>query len=89
MNVDQWFNSCANCKPYYSWVYEQETERVRYDQCVKNRDYNCLVVSNNNLQEKFNEHKSERCLVCRPGYGLNYDGVCEELNHHLCEQNSF
>lgn len=36
-----------------------------------------MIISNKDLKDKFNNHRSERCLLCRPGYGLNYDGVCE------------
>lgn len=43
-----------------------------------------MVVSNKNLKDKFNNHKSEKCLLCKPGFSLNYDGVCERLTHELC-----
>jgi hypothetical protein len=66
-----------------------------FDNCIPERDLNCLVSSPNKITQNptnlvdQNTDKYRTCVVCKQGYTMNMDGVCEILEFPLCERGQY
>ncbi len=73
------YNSCGECDDeyFFGWIDSDKT----FDNtiCQKYNKDNCIV---------YNETDSE-CNICKDGYLLNQDKVCEQVNIPLCKTGSF
>jgi hypothetical protein len=68
------FNYCDVCKSGY--VFKGRTAKdVQFDSCVAFDDKNCLAISED----------TEECILCKKGYFLNLDLVCEKLVLQNCK----
>lgn len=73
-----WFNNCSECNNGY--VYQFISGKgVMYDQCINyDKDFFCLAIDNSNPV-------SPVCKVCKKGYFLNLDNICENITFSKCE----
>ena len=84
-------NGCSKCK--YSSIYVNSDTRTSftvyyaypdyfYNECRATNTDNCFIASTTIISTGIDIYE---CAVCKPGYFLNYDKICEELIIHNCD----
>lgn len=78
--VKDWFNYCSLCNNNYAFAYS-DTNGVDFTNCVPYpADSNCFATY---------AQDSGPCAICKKGYVLNYDGICEALIVPFCQSDKF
>ena len=74
-----WYNSCSKCKTGFSYSYNSTTNIIDHTVCIsnKNNSSSCLAYSST----------ENLCKVCKRGYNLNKDFICEKLKAKYCKSN--
>jgi hypothetical protein len=82
-NVAKRFNLCDQCNANFALVYDVSApdQLSFYQSCiaVANRDLNCIYANPTTFA----------CVICKPGYFLNVDKVCDALNAWDCQVPGF
>jgi hypothetical protein len=80
--VSTWFNFCSRCAVGFVYPY-LTSSGVQYNRCVPfPKDQSCMAADAADPLNLF-------CKYCLPGYSLNQDGVCEQLDPPNCQSGKF
>jgi hypothetical protein len=69
-----WFNNCSDCANNYVFLYENDS--INFKGCILNSIQNCLSAS-----------EKTKCNICKKGYILNKDYICETYSPPNCKSN--
>lgn len=82
-NVAKKFNLCDQCNSNFALIYDTSApdQLSFYQACiaVANRDLNCIYAN----------QATGACVICKPGYFLNADSMCDALNAWDCQVPGF
>ena len=73
------FNECDKCDDNYVFSYTD----------LKGVDHSDCIAYNVNKFCLASDKISGKCKICKRGYSLNYDNICENINISYCQDNSF
>lgn len=75
-----WYNYCGACDDNFAFKYEP-VNGVDYTECISfEKDPNCYAAT---------EAVNGDCEICKKGYQLNKDEICEMINPLNCKENMF
>lgn len=75
-NKNIYVNSCGECNKGFAFEYDSQNW-INYSSCVK-------IIQENNDCLAFNS-LTNKCIVCKKEFYLNYDGICEKMRADFCE----
>ena len=76
--VSSWYNYCSECLDGSVYRFDPDTKLVQFDHCVMPTKPNCHAALVNG-----------DCAVCLPGFSINDEGFCEDLNFANCSGSTF
>ena len=76
-DIDGFFNACKKCKDNFVFFYDKNKNLVDFTKCIYNPSANCL-------SSIFGTENNSRCNLCKKGFSLNFDNVCEKIIPHDC-----
>ena len=74
------FNHCGACND--TFVRKSDPSKIFFDRCVSLnqnlRDLECLTL----------DESTSRCTLCRPGFAIGPEGMCDVVSYHMCSEYS-
>ena len=76
-DIDGFFNACKKCEKKFVHFYNKNKNLVDFTKCIHNASENCL-------SSIFGSKINSKCILCKRGYKLNSDSICEKILPHYC-----
>ena len=69
-----YYNQCGSCLTNYSWDWDLTKKTINLQKCVATLVTNCQAI----------DSTTNQCKMCKDGYYLNLDNVCERMHAKGC-----